>query len=268
MSLRHRTNGRASRFALAMIGAAVTLGLAGAGPAEAAVIVLRSQGAVVQTVFKPGAPMRPGQRIELAEREELWLLDNSGTRVLRGPGRWVLDETRSAHGVGRLAALLEYSIIDGKEYRRPIVAATRSAAPGSRMAEAKGPPPEPGPAELDRLLGVTNIYQADGRYCVWGAKIRFVQGRGGARDNAPARLITAAGPITLTFTDGQSDEIAVDRLSAGAGEVTIEADGARHPTRFSRIAAPKTLEGLAVDAAKAGCDTTLILMGRAFHVRD
>jgi hypothetical protein len=268
MSSRHRKGWRASRYAPAVIGAALALGMAAARPAEAAVIVLRAQGPAVQASFKPGAPVRAGQRIELGDYEELWLLDNSGSRILRGPGRWVLAEGgASAGGTIRLTSLVQVlnDIDDGTLLRRAIPAAVRGARPSDGAPPgSQAPPPEPGPADLARLLEVANIYE-EGRYCVWGDRIRFVQGRGGAGDNAPATLATRAGRLTIRFTDGVSEEIAVDRLAAGSGDVTIRADGARHPARFTRIAPPATLEALAAAAAEAGCDTTLLGLGRYFR---
>lgn len=262
MTRRHRMG----RRALAMIGGAVVmLGVTMARPSEAAVLVLRAQGPVIQTIFKPGESIRPGQRIELGDNEELWLLDNSGTRGLRGPGLFVLAEGATGAKIG-VSSLLEYWIDNGKESRRPIVSGVRGPA---RSGENQPPLPAPGPAELARLLEVHEIYGGYGRRsCVWGDRIRFVYGVFGARDDRPAALDTATGRIMVRFQGWQSEEVAIDRLTAGSGDVTIEAGGVRHAIQFIRIAPPLTLEGLALDAARADCDITLLGMIRYFKVRD
>jgi len=267
--IERRTDRRPWRGALAILIAAAGVIAAQAG--DAAVLVLRAHGPGAQARFQPGKPIRPGERIKLAAQEWLMLLDNGGTRSLDGPGQWVLDERKDkASGrpaPGRLSALMEYAIVDGRERRIAMAAAVRSPVPGGGADEAGGPAADPGAAQLAGLVRGNDIYDV-GHVCVWGDAVGFFQGRGGARDDAPATLLTATGPILVRFTGGRSEPIAIDRLTGGKGVVTVETGGTTREARFTRIAAPQSLEELAAAAAKAGCDDTLSLIWDRFRVEE
>ena len=200
-----RNRGFATRPVL--IGTAALALAAGAGLARAATIVVRSNGPSANA-FPPGKSLSPGAAIVLKAGDAVTVLDASGTRVLRGPGKVPVAGTGQAN-VNGIAAL-----IADTGARQSRTGATR----GSMQAA-------PHPA---------NLWYVDvakgGNFCVGNVK-GLALWRANS-DAAASLTITGAGTrVPVAFRQGQA--VAAWPLSAlpvsegsqfrieGAGRITV-----------------------------------------------
>jgi hypothetical protein len=215
--------------------AAMAIGLAvSAYAAQAATIVVRSNGPSAG-VFPPGKSLADGAAIMLKAGDVITVLDATGTRVLRGPGRVPVSGVGQAN-VNGIAAL-----IADTGARQTRTGATR----GSNLAA-----PHP-----------TNVWYVDltrgGNFCIgsikalalWRANSDLaasvtVVGAGGARADIafrPGQAVVAWPVATLPVTEGSKFRI------EGAAPVTIV-------TRLLP-SSPATLDEAAKALLDHGCTT-------------
>jgi hypothetical protein len=100
-----------------------------ASPAIADPLIIKFEGASAQQ-FKPGKKLVPGSSIQLRAGEMLTVLDERGTRVLRGPGTFSASSAASA---GKVSAKSLVSIMKTSNVRRARTGAVRGTPTGSNI---------------------------------------------------------------------------------------------------------------------------------------
>lgn len=225
--------------------AAMCAGLGLAGPAAAETMVVRASGPSAAT-YRPGSKLADGGSLVLKAGDVVTLLDASGTRTLRGPGRFGVTVAAGAAPASNvtLAALL-----DTKRVRRARTGAVRGNVSDAPPAAPRRP----------------NLWLVDvdrpGAFCfaepaavrLWrpdAAKPATVSISGG-RARASVTFATgeaiAAWPATLPLADGASYRI--DRGTKGTD------------IRLAEVGpATMALEPLASALIAQGCSAQLDLL--------
>ena len=110
------------------IGFAVTA-LVAAAPVCADPVVIKYEGPSAQT-YKPGKKLAVGAAIQLKTGEILTVLDDRGTRVLRGPGKFSASSATSA---GKVSSKSLLSIMKTSNLRRARTGAVRGTPAGNAV---------------------------------------------------------------------------------------------------------------------------------------
>jgi len=222
--------------------AAGVLALASHASAEAATIVVRSNGPSAAS-YPPGKPLTAGQ-ITLKAGDSVTVLDAKGTRVLKGPGNVAVSGSGAAT-VNGIAALIADTGV-----RQTRTGATRGNGDGK---------PHP-----------TNVWMVDashgGPFCVANAERLSVWRPDNAKAGKLAITRVSDGKTaTLNFLAGES-------IRAWPAEILPVGNGAKFrldlgtekvaPTLVARVlpAAPASLDEVASTLVEKGCDGQIDLL--------
>jgi len=218
--------------AIAGLGA---LGLANA--AEAAIVVSSSGPSAGE--FPKGRQLDDDTRITLQSGDRITILDERGTRVLRGSGTFTIGNTSAPSQNGKFSILTRQR------------SATRVRTGAVRTGEAVAP------------LANPNLWYVDiarsGTVCLASTEdIRFW--RAGAQSAANYDLTIAGESAALSFGEGDIIAALPDGIDAGPGNVSIAGPGLAQPTQISLVTlseTPASPQELARILIENGCEIQL-----------
>ncbi|MFC4294755.1 hypothetical protein ACFO0A_06735 [Novosphingobium tardum] len=179
----HRPAARTLIAAIAGVAA-----LAGADLAQAQAVVVRSTGPSAAQ-YPQGRKLPASAKVTLKAGDRLTVIDKAGSRVLAGPGNFVMDSTvsRDQQGASRVAGLMT-----GTAAPRTRTGAVRGAPSAARAAAA--------PTAPDSIWYVD--VSKGGTYCV-SNPTSLVLWRPNRAEDASAKLTGASGkPVPVTWKRG------------------------------------------------------------------
>ena len=215
----------------------------GAGPVLANALVVRSSGPSAGA-FPPGKMLPDTAKIALKTYDQITLLDEHGTRTLRGPGTFSALATASAEPSGGTALA---AIVDQRTDRRVRIGAVRGPE-----AVAKRPP---------SLWSVDTSH--DATFCVSDpAQVALWRP---ASDAAGDTMISdpGGGSTTISWTPGEANQPwpASLPITAGARYRLATAGSPPVTVQFSLIGdAPADMQGTAETLIQHGCRQQLDLL--------
>jgi hypothetical protein len=232
----HSTEIRGAKFAaLCLIAAAV------AAPVSAATLVVRSAGPSAGA-YPPGKVLQPSAKLALKANDQVTLLDEHGTRTLRGPGSFSATATAAADADTGNTALAALTSQRGD--RRVRIGAVRGVE-----AETGRPP---------------NIWFVDasraGTVCVADPATATLWRPG---SDAPGKTLiagTGAAKATVTWSPGQAVQAwpAALPITEGAHYTLTTGTGAPIEIKLALSGKPAgDVQGMASTLIAKGCTTQL-----------
>jgi hypothetical protein len=230
----HSINTYAPKFA-----AFCLLAAAAAAPLSAATLVVRSAGPSAG-MYPPGKVLQPTSKLALKANDQVTLLDEHGTRTLRGPGSFAATATAAADADTGSTALAALTSQRGD--RRVRIGAVRGVE-----AETGRPP---------------NIWFVDasrgGTVCVADASTATLWRPG---SDVPAKtMIAGAAKATVTWSPGQAVQAwpATLPITEGARYTLTTGTGAPIEIRLTLSGKPAAdVQGMASTLIAKGCTTQL-----------
>jgi hypothetical protein len=113
---------RSTDFRFTTLGTLCLVAAAVAAPLSAATLVVRSAGPS-SSAFPPGKVLQPTSKLALKANDQVTLLDEHGTRTLRGPGNFTATATAATDAAGGNTALA--ALVSQRTDRRVRIGAVR-----------------------------------------------------------------------------------------------------------------------------------------------
>lgn len=206
-------------------------------PAFADVMVVRASGPSAAG-FKPGTKLSDNAPLVLKAGDQLVLLDQGGTRTVRGPGRFTATESSAPTSSVALAALT------GSNTRRARVGAVRSAGPAASTQP-------PSVWFVDPAKGGTVCVAGSTRPAIWRSEVAAA---------GTTKLDGGGKSAEVRWAPGQASQMWPAALPATDGATYTVSPGGP-PVRFVTLgAAPTDLVALADALLTRGCETQVDML--------